>query len=190
MTNGHFTAFGVAVAIALAAPAAVAAERVALRGEGAAVDVYFAPQDDISLYLADFISKAQRRVWLAGYTFTSPEIARVVAQAKARGLDVRVVLDSSQAGEKYSGATYLRNHKVPVWIDSRHGIMHHKFVVCDEDRVGFGSANFTKAGMHGRNGTKSNAENFNLFVGVPALAKQYADEFERLAAGSALQGER
>jgi phosphatidylserine/phosphatidylglycerophosphate/cardiolipin synthase-like enzyme len=187
MTYRQFSAVALIVATVFACNTnAHAAERVALRGDAAAVDVYFAPQDDISLYLVDFISKAQRRVWLAGYTFTMPEIARAVSQAKARGLDVRVVLDASQSGEKYSGATYLRNAGVPVWINSRHAIMHHKFVVCDDDRVGFGSANFTKAAMAGRKAdpARSNAENFNLFVGVPALAKQYADEFERLTAES------
>lgn len=186
MTNTHFTSFILGVAIATAAPYTLAAERVPLRGEASAVEVLYSSQDDIATYLVDYINKSQRRVWIAGYYFTHPDIAHAVGQAKARGLDVRVVLDSSQAdNDKYSGATYLRNAGVNVLINSRHAIMHHKFVICDEDRVGFGSANFTKAAMkRGGNPAKSNAENFNLFFGVPALVKQYADEFERLAAES------
>lgn len=183
MTRKYFTALGVAVALVAGATPAFAGERVTLKG---AVDVYFAPQDDIGMYVSDFINKCQKRVWVAGYWFTHSEVARVIHQAKARGLDVRVVLDSSQQTEKYSSATYLRNANVRVWINSRHAVMHHKFVVCDDDRVGFGSANFTKAAMSGRKAdpAKSNAENFNLFVGEPALTKLYADEFERLAAES------
>lgn len=186
MTNKHFTSIVLALGLAFSATVAGAAERVQLRADNAAVDVLFSPQDNISMYLVDFISKSQRRVWLAGYTFTHPGVARAIVQAKERGLDVRVVLDSSQAGGQYSGATFLRNAGVSVWINSRHAIMHHKLILCDEDRVGFGSANFTKAAMSGSKGGggKSNAENFNLFVGVPGLAKQYAAEFERLTAES------
>lgn len=186
MTKHHFTSIALCLAIGFTAPAAFSGERVLLRGDAAAVDVLFSSQDDIATYLVDFINKAQRRVWVAGYYFTQPDIARAIGQAKARGLDVRVVLDVSQAGiDKYSGATYLRNAGVSLMIDSRHAVMHHKFVICDEDRVGFGSANFTKAAMKaGGDPAKSNAENFNLFVGVPALVKQYASEFERLAAES------
>jgi phosphatidylserine/phosphatidylglycerophosphate/cardiolipin synthase-like enzyme len=195
MTNKHFTSIVLALGLAFSATVAGAAERVPLRADNAAVDVLFSPQDDISMYLADYISKAQRRVWLAGYAFTHSDLARAIVQAKERGLDVRVVLDGSEAGEKYSGATYFRNAGVAVWINERHAVvqngrpslMHHKFVICDEDRVGFGSANFTKAAMNGRRGgdaLKSNAENFNLFVGVPGLVKQYATEFERLTAES------
>jgi len=184
MTFKHLTALAAALAMAFGAMGAIAAERVNL--SGGAVDVYTAPQDDIAMYVVDFISKNQRRVWVAGYELTHPDIARAIAQAKARGLDVRVVLDANEASKGYSGATYLRNSGVPVWLDGSHAIMHHKFIVGDDERVGFGSANFTKAAMNGRKGDprKSNAENFNLFVGVPALNKQYAAEFERLVAES------
>lgn len=186
MAKKHFAATALALATALSTGSAetLAAERVALR-EGA-VDIYFAPQDNISLYLVGFINKAQRRVWLAGYTLTMPAIIHAIAQAKARGLDVRVVLDHAQASEKSSGASFLRKAGVPVWINSRHLTMNQKFLVCDDDRVGFGSANFTKASMAWRKGeqTVRHSENFNLFVGVPMLAKQYADEFERLTAES------
>jgi phosphatidylserine/phosphatidylglycerophosphate/cardiolipin synthase-like enzyme len=184
MTKHHFTSIAVFLAIGLSTPATFASERVALRGEAAAVDVLFSSQDDIATYVVDFINKSQRRVWVAGYYFTQPDIARAIGQAKARGLDVRVILDSSQASaEKYSGATFLRNAGVPVLIHARQAIMHHKFLICDEERVGFGSANFTQAAMKkGGDPRKTNAENFNLFVGVPGLVKQYSNEFERLAA--------
>lgn len=154
--------------------------------EGGSVDVYFAPRDNISARVAEFVGQAHSRVWVAGYYFTHPDVARAIAQAKERGLDVRVVLDSSQVGERYSGATYLRNHNVPVWVNARHAVMHHKFIVRDSDGVAFGSANFTKAAMGGGRGdaASSNAENFNLFTGQPALTKQYAEEFGRLAAES------
>lgn len=184
MTFKHLTALAAGLAMAFGAASVNAAERVNLNG--GAVDVYTAPQDDITMYVVDFISKNQRRVWVAAYVLTHPDIARAIAQAKARGLDVRVVLDAKEAGKGDSGATYLRNSGVPIWLHGSRAIMHHTFIVGDDERVGFGSASFTKAAMNGRKGDplKSNAENFNLFVGVPALNKQYAAEFERLVAES------
>ena len=181
MTKKNFTSIAFVLLGTFANPAAYAEANIPLRGEGA-VNVFFSPKDDISLYVVDFINKSQRRVWLAGYYFTNPDIANAVVQAKERGLDVKVILDSSQfKDDKYSGATYLRNKGVAVWKHSRNAAMHHKFIVCDEDRVGFGSANFTQAAMKsGRGPDKSNAENFNLFVRVPGLTKEYANEFERL----------
>lgn len=183
MTNFYFSPIVLAVVLGWSGPAALAQERVSLKE--AAVDVLTSPKDDVGLYVVDFINKAQRRVWLAGYTFTMPEVANAVVQAKARGLDVRVVLDASQSTERYSGATFLRNGGVPVWIDRAHPIMHHKFVIVDEDRVGLGSANFTRAAMgNHREPSRSNAENFNLFVGAPQLARVYATAFEQLVAES------
>lgn len=132
MTKHHFTSIAVFMAIGFAAPT-FAGERVALRGEAAAVDVLFSSQDDIATYVIDFINKSQRRVWVAGHYFTQPEIINAIGQAKARGLDVRVILDSSQAGkEKYTGATMFRNAGVSPLIYTRQVSMHQNFVLCDE----------------------------------------------------------
>ncbi|MGQ3054700.1 MAG: phospholipase D family nuclease [Roseateles sp.] len=191
MTRKNLTSIGLALAVAFASAHAPAAQRVPLTG--ATVDVYFAPQDEIGPPVADLIRSAKRRVWVAGYYFTHAEVGKALREAKGRGIDVRVVLDSSQFRDaQYSGATYLLNAGVPVWMNDRHAVMHHKFIVVDDDRTAFGSANFTKAAMGGRkvDPAKSNAENFNIFFGVPALTKQYADEFGRLAAESVLQRDR
>ena len=176
------TAAALACAFASIAPAA--ATPVAM--QDATADVYFSTQDDIGEKVIDFIGVAKRRVWLAGYYFTHAGIAKALAQAKERGVDVRVVLDSSQATAQYSGATYLADHKIPVWIDSSHAIMHAKTIVRDDDGVAFGSANFTKAAMDARSGNphRTNTENFNLFSRAPALNKQYAAEFLRRVAES------
>lgn len=120
------------------------------------------------------IAGSVKRVWIAGYYFTSTPIAKALHQAHERRVDVRVVLDRSQATQKYSSASYFYNQGVPVKINARYPVMHHKFLVIDSDVVGFGSMNFT------RSGSNQNAENFNLFRRWPALAETYASEFSRL----------
>ena len=145
--------------------------------------VLFGPTESIGRHTVDFIDGARQRVWLAGYTFTLPAVAQALARAHARGVEVRVLVDASQVTQAYSVVTYLRNHSVPVWVDRRHAIMHHKFVIVDHASLALGSANFTKAGMGGPGVTgRVNAENFNLFTGVPGMVGAYAKEFSRLVA--------
>lgn len=171
---------GALAVLALTCSATHSAERVKLR-EGD-VDVYFAPEDDFAMYLGFDLSKSQRRVWLAGYSLTSPKLAQAVVQAKVRGLDVQVLLDSSTAAEKGGTAPLLHKNGVTVWVYPKGASMQHRFVICDEARIGFGSVDFTKAAIGGM--SKNRAENFNLFVGVPELVKKYAMEFERLRSAS------
>lgn len=154
---------GEGLAVALPAPAS-----------GATAEVFFSPGAETDRAIAQAVDAARRRVWIAGYFFTSPVIAKAVDRAHARGLDVRVLLDSSQATLRYSSATYFHNQGVPLWIDARYPVMHHKFLLIDTGTVGFGSMNFTRAGA------QQNAENFNLFRRWPQLAATYAQEFERL----------
>ena len=165
-------------ALALAsslAPSVGGAAPVALAAPpGALAEVFFSPGSHADQALASAIAGATSRVWLAGYYFSSAPIAKALRDAQARKLDVRVVLDRSQATQKYSGAMFLFNQGVPLWIDSRYPIMHHKFLVIDADTIGFGSMNFTRAGA------EKNAENFNLFRRWPQLAQVYAREFARL----------
>lgn len=141
----------------------------------ASVEVFFSPGADTDKAIAAQIAVARNRVWLAGYYFTSATIAKALDQAHARGVDVRVVLDRSQVTQKYSSATYFHNHGVPLWINARYPVMHHKFLIVDADTIGLGSMNFTRAGA------QKNAENFNLFRRWPAMVAPYAAEFDRLA---------
>ncbi|MDP9901496.1 phospholipase D family nuclease [Variovorax ginsengisoli] len=140
----------------------------------ATAEVFFSPDGRADQAIADVIGAARQRVWVAGYYFTSTVIAKAIDQAHRRKIDVRVVLDRSQATLKYSSATYFHNQKIPLWINARYPLMHHKFVVVDADTVGLGSMNFTRAGA------QQNADNFNLFRRWPAMADTYAREFQRL----------
>lgn len=163
--------------VAALACAASIAHAAPVRVDNATVETYFSPNGGAAEAALALIDGAKRRVWLAGYSFTSPEIAKALRNARVRGVQVRVVLDKSNQTGKYSGATYLSNAGVDVRIDSRYAIMHHKFIVAD-DWVALGSMNFTRAG------DRKNAENFNVFRGAPRLTSVYAAEFDRLYAES------
>jgi phosphatidylserine/phosphatidylglycerophosphate/cardiolipin synthase-like enzyme len=178
VSRARAVAFSLALATFVLAPAARAASGIIVQAPplaaNAAVEVFFSPGAGTEQAITAAILDASKRVWIVGYYFTSAPIARALHEAHARGVDVRVVLDRSQATSRYSSATYFYNQRVPVSINSRYPILHHKFLVIDADTVGFGSMNFT------RSGAQKNAENFNLFRRWPKLAETYASEYQRL----------
>ncbi len=84
------------------------------------------------------------------YWLTSPVILRSIAAAKRPGLDVAAILDKTQDRQtstrsRYTGATYLANAGVPVWIDDAPAIAHNKILILDDRIVITGSFNFTRS---------------------------------------------
>jgi phosphatidylserine/phosphatidylglycerophosphate/cardiolipin synthase-like enzyme len=136
------------------------------------IRVLFSPRGGCTEAIVAAIGAARSSVDVQAYSFTSAPIAKAVADAHARGLRVRVVLDRSQRGERYSSATFLRNHRVPVWIDDEHAIAHNKVILIDGDTVLTGSFNFSKAAE------ERNAENLLIIEGRPELASAYRANFE------------
>lgn len=119
------------------------------------------------------ITGAKRDLKVAAYSFTSKPIAQALVDAHRRGVQVQVVLDKSQEGERYTASTFLRNQGVPVRINRRYAIMHNKFLVADGDTLETGSFNYTSAAA------AKNAENV-VVIRDAALAAVYAKEWSRL----------
>ena len=69
---------------------------------------------------------------------------------------------------------FLANHKIPVRLNDRYAILHHKFMVIDGVAVQLGSFNYSAAAVN------RNAENVLLLMNVPSIAAQYAAEWKRL----------
>lgn len=100
--------------------------------------------------IVDRIDAATSTVRVQAYYLSQPLILRAIAAARKRGLDVAVILDKSQdrrgsARSRYTGATYLANAGVAVWIDDVPAIAHNKVIVLDGRVVMTGSFNFTKS---------------------------------------------
>ena len=149
-----------------------------------AADIHacFTPGEDCTGLIVAEIATAKREVLVQAYSFTSAPIVKALVDAKQRGVDVRVILDKSQVGQKKEGvvADTLAIAKVPVLIDSAHAIAHNKVMVLDGERVITGSFNFTKAAQ------ERNSENL-LVIADPALARQYAENWQRHAGHSSVK---
>jgi len=128
--------------------------------------VYFSPNGGCTDAIVESLADARKTVLVQAYSFTSARIARALIDAKGRGVDVRAILDKSQAGQRYSSADFLANSGVPTKIDRAHAIAHNKVMVIDGETVITGSFNFTKAAE------SHNAENL-LIMRDKELAARY-----------------
>jgi len=138
----------------------------------APASVYFSPDGGATQAIVREIGTAILEVRVQAYSFTSAPIAKALVDAHKRGVSVEVILDRSQRTEKYSGATFLANNRVPVYIDSAHAIAHNKIMIIDKRTVITGSFNFTKAAE------ERNAENL-LVIRSKELAKIYLENWQR-----------
>lgn len=133
--------------------------------------VCFTPGEDCAGQIVAELDGAKSTILVQAYSFTSAPIAKALVDAHKRGVDVRVILDKSQRKERYSSLTFLRNAKIPVWIDDRVAIAHNKVMVIDGGTVVTGSFNFTKAAQ------ERNAENV-LIIHDRDLAARYAANWQ------------
>jgi phosphatidylserine/phosphatidylglycerophosphate/cardiolipin synthase-like enzyme len=108
---------------------------------------FFTPYDDAQAPLLSILQNAKKKIRLADYSFNLPQVAQVLIDKFTAGLDVALVLDSSQAGGKSEipEVQMLKDAHVPLAIGSsaKGKIMHLKVVIIDDELVGSGSYNFT-----------------------------------------------
>jgi phosphatidylserine/phosphatidylglycerophosphate/cardiolipin synthase-like enzyme len=140
-------------------------------------EVCFTPGGDCTGLIVAALGHARQRVLVQAYAFTSAPIARALVEAHRRGVEVRVILDRSQLGERYGSGTFLSHAGIPVLVDDPPGIAHSKVMVIDGEEVITGSFNFTRAAQ------ERNAENL-LLLRDPRLATAYAANWERRRAVS------
>lgn len=136
------------------------------------VSVYFSPRGGAQQAIVDTIGQAKETIYVQAYNFTSAPIAKALVDASRRGVKVEAILDKSQKKATYTGATFLKNEGIPVWIDDKHAIAHNKVMILDGDMLITGSFNFTKAAE------EKNAENL-LIIRDAGLAKIYLTNFRQ-----------
>jgi phosphatidylserine/phosphatidylglycerophosphate/cardiolipin synthase-like enzyme len=107
------------------------------------------------------------------YSFTNDQLGDALVRAQARGVDVRVILETQEDSSKYSEHSKLTAAGIPVRLDSNPQLLHDKFAVIDDAFVITGSMNWTQ------NGVKENNEN-ELVIHSPQLNVQFANEFQKL----------
>ena len=134
----------------------------------------FSPHGESLELVLSCIKSAEHSILVAAYSFTSKPVALALADARQRGVAVRVVADKKSNNSRYTAVTYLANHSVPVRLNGRYAIHHHKFMIIDGRHVQTGSFNYSAAAVD------KNAENVLVLRDAPELAAKYASEWQRL----------
>ena len=117
------------------------------------------------------IDGAQSRADLAVYDIDLLSVARALLRAQERGVRVRVVTDTDNAGNP--AVNLLRGAGIPVRGDEREALMHDKFVVLDGREVWAGSMNLTENDAYRNN-------NNLLRIRSPEAASVFTAEFEEM----------
>jgi phosphatidylserine/phosphatidylglycerophosphate/cardiolipin synthase-like enzyme len=137
----------------------------------------FSPGGPTEQLIVDAISRAQTRVHIAMFSFSSPPIAQAIIAAKNRGVDVMLVFDRMQARTE-PGLKTLQAAGVPYRLNSgiggSGGVLHDKFGLFD-GLLETGSFNYTT------NASQNNFENA-FFSASPADLSGYEAEFQALYA--------
>lgn len=119
----------------------------------ATVSVCFTPAENCVGSIVAAIAAAQTEIRVQAYGFTSPPILGALVAAQRRGVDVAVLLDrvndrDEEIGReaprgRYTGATFVANAGIPVWIDDSKRIAHIKAIIIDKRLTIGGSYNYT-----------------------------------------------
>jgi phosphatidylserine/phosphatidylglycerophosphate/cardiolipin synthase-like enzyme len=164
--------------------------------------------DDLQAVILDFLRAATASLRIAVQEIDSEPIARAILDAKARGVRVQVILESSYLHEdrapadpwavagdnevnRVIHAAFLRAG-VDVITDLNPAIFHQKFVVRDHGKPGAavltGSANFTHTdtGTNLETGAGRSGNNLNhlVIMGGKQATDQYRSEFDRMRGGT------
>lgn len=134
----------------------------------------YSPAGQSLKIIIDAIEEAEVSILVAAYSFTSKPIATALLAVHKRGVQVQVVADAKANRGQYTATTFLANQGVPVRLNSKYAIMHHKFMIIDGKHVQTGSFNYSAAAA------SRNAENVLLLLNVPELAEEYMREWQLL----------
>ncbi|MCL5774477.1 MAG: phosphatidylserine/phosphatidylglycerophosphate/cardiolipin synthase family protein [Firmicutes bacterium] len=106
---------------------------------------------DIEKALLDNVNRAKKSIHGEVYTFTDPDVVKAMKDAKARGVDVKIIFDPSQAFVNKKAYDELKKAGIGVrWYDadtSKRQLLHAKWGVFDNKELLIGSANWTHNGL-------------------------------------------
>jgi len=92
----------------------------------------------------ELLNKAQSSILIISFTFTDPEIIRIVNQKASEGVNVQLIIDRDHLN------AFNRLLDPSVQVSTREqgeGHLHHKILVVDHAYIWLGSANFTAGGL-------------------------------------------
>jgi len=129
--------------------------------QAATVETFTSPDSSFGA-IAGFINNANRSLLLSSYTFTSPELTRLLAEKAQEGVEIGLIVEKSPAGGmsdyEISALCALQAGNISVVLyDGPLKYMHAKYAVRDGRDVlvtseNYGYPGFTPGGTYGNRG--------------------------------------
>ena len=147
-------------------------------GSGVSFEVGFGPQRNALEAVMSLIMSAKKELFMAAQAFDSRPVAIALGEARDRGVDVRLVIDHTQAEaqEGYKAIDYLLSKDIPVIRCANYSGMQHRFIVVDGKHIELGSFGYTEAD------NTRNASAAIVLRNTAHLADVFRIEWLRLAA--------
>ncbi len=140
--------------------------------DGTAIQVLFAPEDDVADHLIPLIEGAQSSIRFMAFSFTHDGLGEAVLARAQAGVDVAGIFETRGSETEYSELGRLFCAGVPVRQDGNPRTFHHKVFIIDGQTVVTGSFNFSN------NANRDNDENV-IVIANEDIAARYLEEFAR-----------
>src|SRR5262245_6386682 len=135
-------------------------------------EVFFSPNAGTSAKIVQEINQALSTIDIAIYSFTRDEIADALIAAKSRGVQIRILADSSQASGTGSDIPRLETagFQLKRTNGAGGGILHDKFAIFDRRLIVTGSYNWST------NAEENNDENA-VFIRNTSVIEAFQTNF-------------
>ncbi|KZC11861.1 PREDICTED: mitochondrial cardiolipin hydrolase [Dufourea novaeangliae] len=120
-----------------------------------------------------YINRAEKRLDVCMYVLTCQLLSKAIVNAHKRGVIVNIILDRRMACTDSSQTALFHGNGIAVRMQELDVLMHHKFVIVDNEIVITGSVNWTMSAFFG------NFENI-LVTNQPSIVLPFVEEFDKL----------
>lgn len=110
------------------------------------IEVYFSPQDKATARIIEIINNAKNYIYAPTFLITNRNIAQALLSAKAKGVDVRILIDANGATTSHTKLQELRNAGILIKTENFAGKLHSKSIIADGEYIITGSMNFSYSG--------------------------------------------
>ncbi len=129
-------------------------------------------------HFTKLINSAKSTLDGAFYDIGDPDIVNAFIRAHKRGVKVRILTDTENLNDRETGALKkviqdLKTAGIELKDDKRSALMHHKFLIVDNNIVWTGSLNLSTSSIYHHN-------NNSVMVTSPQIAANFNAEFKRI----------
>ena len=144
---------------------------------GKRVESYFSPSDNVNSKLVNTINTANNSIYFASMVITRADIAQAIIDKAALGVDAYGITHTSNGTTTWNQlVTGLPVGHLQANTDSANSIMHHKYVIIDQENNSSDSQLWTGSHNWSNNANVRNDEN-TVVVHDQNIANQFYQEF-------------